>query len=84
MKRIYNDAYETHFAKRCMACFGERFFYWVENSPLTNNSSKHISEDRSFKRVGIISKRETLFETNFAIGRDQMCQARDDKFTKFL
>lgn len=84
MKRTYDHAFETHFAKRCMACFGQRFFYRVENSPLTNNSSEYISEDRSFKRVGIISKRQTLFETNFAIGRDQMCQASDHKFTKFL
>jgi hypothetical protein len=84
MERMYDDAFETHVAKRGMACFGQRFIYWAENSPLTNNSSEHISEDCSFTRIGIISKRQTLFETNFAIGRDQMCQASDDKFTKFL
>ena len=81
---MYDGDFETHFAKGGMSCFGQRFIYWVENSPLTNNSSEHISEDRSFMKVGIVSKRQTLLETNIAVRRDQMCQASDDKFTKFL
>ena len=80
-----NDGvFETHLAKGGMSCFGQRFIYWTKNSPLTDNSSEHVSEDRSFTRVLIISKRQALFETNFAVSRNQMCQASDDKFTKFL
>ena len=81
---MYDGEFETHFAKKGMSRFGQRFIYWFQNSPLTNNSSEHVSKDRSFTRVGIIGKRQTLFETNFAIGHDQMCQASDNKFTKFL
>ena len=80
---MYGRGMETYFAKGSMTCFGERFVFRVENSPLTNNSSEHICEDRSFASVAIVRKRETLLETAFTIGRDHMCQASDDKFTKF-
>ena len=83
MKRRCDSGLETHFAKRAMSCLGQRFIYWVENSPLANDSSEDVSEDRPFTKVTIVSKRQTLFKTTFSIGSDQMCQARDDKFTKF-
>lgn len=66
-----------------MACLNLRFICWVKNGPLTNNTSKHVSKNRSFANVRIVGKRQTLFETTFTIGRDQMCQAGDDEFTKF-
>ena len=83
VKRMYDSEIKTYFTKGGMSCFCRRFIFRVKNSPLTDDSSKHMSKNRSFSRVLIVCKRQTLFETAFTICRDQMCQASNDKFMQF-
>ena len=83
VKRIYDNEIKTYFTKGGMSCFCQRFIFWVEYSPLTDNSSEHMSKNRSFSKVLIVCKGQTLFETAFTVGRDQICQASDDKFMQF-
>ena len=80
---MYDSEIKTYFTKGGMSCLCQRFIFWVENSPLTNNSSEHMSKNRSFSRVLIVCKGQTLFETAFTVGCDQMCQASDNKLMQF-
>jgi len=70
MERMYNGGIETYFAKGGVTCLDQRFVFWVENGPLTNDSGEHTSKDHSFAGVVIVRKRQTLFETTFTVGRD--------------
>ena len=85
VKHMYDSEIKTYFAKGRMSCLcqWQRFIFQVENRPLTNNSSEHMSKNRSFSNVLIVCKGQTLFETAFTVGRDQMRQASDDKFMQF-
>ena len=83
MEWMNGSGIKTYFTEGGMSRLGQRFVFWAENSPLTNNSSEHMSKDRSFARIVIVRKRQALFETAFTVGRNQMYQASDDKFTKF-
>ena len=80
---MHESKTKTYFTKGGMPCLCQRFIFWVEDSPLTNNSSKHMSKNRPFSNVMIVCKGQTLLETAFTVGRDQMCQANDDKFMQF-
>lgn len=73
----------TYFAQSTLSRQLRRTVFRFELHTLRQNAREHMCKYSTLTEVGVIRKRETLFEPAFSVGADEMGEPTDDQVTKF-